>query len=179
MAKKRMIVNFNSEIKKILISKSIPVHDGFSFLLCLYYGTQPSYTPKELERRVFATGIISKDYTNNTIKWKLPLFEDTETGFEWVKEWMDLFKEVNPERRGVKADVLKRMKKFFVNNPSIRKDDVFEGTKLYLRGVSEAKYCKKSHKFIYETDGVSMLLDFVEQHLKRKETSNIYNSDII
>ena len=91
------------------------------------------------------------------------MFEETESGFEWISDWMDLFKNVNPERRGVKADVLRRMKKFFVNNPSIRKEQVLEATKMYLKTVDNPTYCKKSHKFIYEQDGSSMLLDFVER----------------
>lgn len=163
MSRKRITLDFNNEIRELLVNNSIPIHDGLSYLLCLYYGTDPSYMPKELERKVLACGIVSKDYSSDTIVWKVSLFEETETGFEWVSEWMDLFKAKNPERRGTKADAVRRMKKFFVNNPSIRKDDVFEATKNYLRTVDNPMYCKKSHKFIYEIDGSSMLLDYVER----------------
>lgn len=163
MSRKKITLNFNSEIRNIFNNNSISVHDGLSYLLCLYYGTDPSYIPKELERKVLATNIVTKDYENDEIKWNIDLFEETESGFEWISDWMDLFKNVNPERRGVKADVLRRMKKFFVNNPSIRKEQVLEATKMYLKTVDNPTYCKKSHKFIYEQDGSSMLLDFVER----------------
>jgi len=172
-------LNFNSEIRSIFNSKNISIHDGISYLLCLYYGTSPSFIPDVLERKVLACGIVTKNYETGSITWRVPLFEEQETGFEWIGEWMDLFKSVNPERRGTKQYVLSRIKKFFVNNPSIRKDEVFEATKLYLKSVDNPKYCKKSHKFIYEADGSSMLGDYVSQ-LKRQEESGFkYSDDII
>ena len=171
--------NFNSEVKAKLSSKGISIHDGISYLLCLYYGTQPSYVPKELERKIFASGIVNKDYSSDTIVWRISLFEEQQTGYEWIKDWMDLFKSKNPERRGIKRDVLTRMKKFFVNNPAIRKDDVIAATKLYLRNVDNPKYCKKSHKFIYEQDGTSMLLDYVTQLKEQQTRTHKYSNDII
>ena len=92
---------------------------------------------------------------------------------------MDLFKAKNPERRGVKADVLKRMKKFFVNNPSVRKDEVFQATENYLKNVSEPIYCKKSHKFIYEIDGTSMLKDYVDGLSRAEEVKRADLEDVI
>lgn len=179
MSKKQITLDINSEIRTIFSSKGIPIHDGVAYLLCAYYGLRPSYIPEELERRILSSNIITKDYSSDTIKWLVPLFEEQETGFEWVTEWMDLFKEVNPTRRGVKSDVLRRMKKFFVNNPSVRKDEVMKATKDYLRSISDPIYCKKSHKFIYELDGTSMLKDFVEKLVKDQEVEDIYDEDII
>ena len=171
--------NFNTEVKDILTRHNISLHDGITYLLCVYYGTDPSYIPQELERKVLTTNIVTKDYESNEIKWNYPLFEEQETGFEWVSEWMDLFKAVNPERRGSKADVLRRMKRFFMNNPSVRKDDVFKATQNYLKTISEPMYCKKSHKFIYEIDGSSMLLDYVENIESSKNIQKIYDDEDI
>ena len=179
MAKKQILLDINPEIREIFIDKSIPVHDGIAFLICLYYGISPSYIPIELERKILSCNIVTKDYVSDTISWNVNLFEEQETGFEWVSEWMDMFKEVNPERRGVKSDVLRRMKKFFVNNPSIRRDDVMKATQTYLKSVSEPIYCKKSHKFIYEQDGTSMLKDYVDRAIKVEELGDIYEDDII
>ena len=175
----RIRVEVNSEIRKILANKTIPIHDGVGFLLCLYYGVHPSYVPKELERRILACGIVSKDYSTDEVIWIVPLFEETIIGFEWIGDWMDLFKAVNPGRRGVKSEVLRRMKTFFMNNPTVRMQDVMEATKLYLKSVEEAKYCKKSHKFIAEGDGTSMLLDYVQQAEVLKSRIIRYNKDVI
>lgn len=175
---KQIVLTFNTEIKGLFSTHKIPPHDGLCFLLSLHYGIVPSFIPKELERKILATNIVTKDYENNVYKWNVSLFEETEIGFEWITEWMDLFKQVNPERRGIKADVLRRMKKFFVNNPSVRKHEVFEATQNYLSTISNPIYCKKSHKFIYEMDNSSMLGDYVEQLEKRKE-EEIYRDDVI
>ena len=179
MSKKQLILEINSEIRQIFTSKNIPIHDGVAYLLCLYYGVIPSFIPEELKRRVLATNILTKDYSDDTIKWNISLFEEQETGFEWISEWMDLFKEKNPERRGVKADVLRRMKKFFINNPSIRKEEIFKATKNYLNSVSDPIYVKKSHKFIYEQDGTSMLKDYLESLEKTEEAQRADLDDVI
>lgn len=175
----RISFNVNSEIKTILDRKSIPRHDGITYLLCLHYGLDPSFIPEEFKRRVLASGIATIEFPSGTVKWNTPLFNEQEIGFEWVSEWMDLFKAVNSGRRGVKSEVLKRMKRFFVNNPAIRKDDVFRATKKYLGEVTSPQYCKKSHKFIYEIDGTSMLLDYCSGLRTSSEEQTRYEEDII
>jgi len=179
MSRRIITLDFNSEIREIFRRYSIPLHDGLSYLLCLYYGTDPSFIPESLESKVLATRIVTKDYETGEVKWNVSLFEETESGFEWIGEWMDLFKKVNPERRGTKADVLRRMKKFFVNNPSVRSEDVFEATKMYLKTIKDPVYCKKSHKFIYEQDGSSMLLDYVERIPDNRKVTKMQNDDFI
>lgn len=171
---KQITLDFNSEIRSLFTTHKIPTHDGLCYLLSLHYGLLPSFIPEVLEKKILATGIVTKDYENNVYKWNIPLFEETEIGFEWIGEWMDLFKNVNPERRGVKADVLRRMKKFFVNNPAVRKQEVIDATKAYLLTLSSPMYCKKSHKFIYEMDGSSMLKDYVNQLQEKKDLPKDY-----
>ena len=179
MSRKRIILNFNSEIKTIFDRHSISLHDGLSYLLCLYYGTDPSYIPIELERKILSTGIVTKEYSSDTLQWNISLFEETENNFEWIVEWMEMFRRVNPERKGLKTDVLKRMKVFFANNPAIRKEEVFKATENYLGSLSSSMYCKKSHKFIYEQDGSSMLLDYVEKLKEREDEKNNKFYDVI
>jgi hypothetical protein len=175
----KLKLEVNSEIMKKLRENKINIQDGISFLLCLYYSIKPSYIPTNLEKKVLCSGIVSKEYGSGTIDWVVPLFNESIVNFEWIKGWMDLFKNVNPERRGVKADVLKRMKDFFMNNPTVTVKDVQEATKLYLSTVSEPKFCKKSHKFIKEQDGHSMLLDFVTQYKERQEFESHYKNDVL
>lgn len=177
MSKSGLIVN--STINEKLTAKRIPIHDGLVYLLCLHYSLDPSYISEELKRKVLASGIATIEYPSGTVKWNIPLFEEQEIGFEWISEWMDLFKAVNSGRRGVKAEVLKRMKRFFANNPSVRKDDVFRATNKYLGEVSNPVYCKKSHKFIYEIDGTSMLLDYVTSLETQERENTRFEEDVI
>lgn len=169
----------NSEVRDIIRTHGIPMHDALGYLVCVYYGLEPSYIPTELERRVLAAGILTQNYESNTIVWVKSLFEETEIGFEWISQWMDLFKRINPERRGTKSYVLTRMKKFFVQNPAVRKEDVFEATNIYLGALTSPMYCKKSHKFIFEQDGSSMLLDYVENLSTTRRRNVNQERDII
>ena len=165
------IPNLNSQIRDILVENNINLEDGISYLICINYGLKPSFVPVDLERKILAVGILNKDLSSNTICWKVPLFGEQTTNFEWISEWMDLFKKVNPGRRGVKTDVLRRMKKFFANFPDIRKDEVFYATYKYIQSVNDPQYIKKSHKFIFEQDGSSMLKDYVDE-IRRLEDGN-------
>lgn len=173
------MLNFNSEIKNLLKEKNISINDGMAYLICIHYGLIPSFIPLETTRKVLALNIITKDYSTETVKWLIPLFEESEIGFEWIKDYMQLFKTVNSERIGVKADVLRRMKKFFGNNPSVRKEEVLNATKLYLSKLENPIYCKKSHKFISEIDGSSMLLEYVEKLKENQLNTEAYKDDII
>lgn len=160
---KRPILEFNSQIRDLFKIYNIPLNEGLGVLIMYYYNIFPSYIPEKLERDILATGIISKNYSTDTIEWKINLFKDTENNFEWITEWMDGFKRINPERKGIKRDVLQRMKKFFVNNPGMTKEKVFQATINYFRTVRDPQYLKKSHKFIYEEGSTSMLQDYVDR----------------
>ena len=76
MSKKQLILEINPEIRTIFNSKGIPIHDGVAYLLCLHYGLSPSYIPEELSRKILATNIVTKDYSSDTIKWNINLFEE-------------------------------------------------------------------------------------------------------
>lgn len=152
----RIKIEFNPKIVEILKRSNISLDDGISYLLSAYYKFDPSYIPEELKRKVLSTGILTRDYNTNEVKWKVPLFEGGVTNFEWVVDFMDMFSRVNPSRRGVKSIAITRMKTFFVNNPSVRMQDVMEATELYIKSVDDPQYLMKSHKFIYTQDGSTL-----------------------
>lgn len=162
MHKKKVQMEFNSQIKGIFEIHNIPLTEGLSILLDLYYGLTPSYVPQDLKRKVLSCGILNYSYGTSTVEWNTPLFEEQVTGFEWITEYMNLFRDVNASRRGVKKDCLVRMKRFFVNNPAVRVEDVMRATRQYLKTLNNPTYCKMSHKFIYEQDGTSMLASYLE-----------------
>jgi hypothetical protein len=92
---------------------------------------------------------------------------------------MDMFGEINPDRRGTKSFVMSRMKKFFVENPTVRVDDIMGATKMYFRNVDNAKFLKSSHKFIMEGKGAdrySLLLEWVEKYQNWQKADKERNS---
>lgn len=157
----------NPRIKSIFASFNIPIADGYAYLLSIYYDVKPSYTPVELVEKIKRTRILVFDEQSKTLNWIIPLFEEQVIGFEWVKDWIDKFEAINKDRKGTYKSVAARMKTFFVNNPSIRQDDVMGATDLYLRTIINPTYLKTSHKFIYEGVGaekISHLLEWIEKY---------------
>lgn len=161
-------MTINSEIKVVLRSYGIPVDDGLSYLVSLHFDIRPSYTPSLLIEKINRSGIISFDDGTKTIQWNIPLFDEQVTGFEWVKnEYLQLFRERNKDKVGGVKDTIARMKKFFATYPEIRKDDVIEATKMYLKSVNNSTYIIMSHYFISKgsgSDRTQNLLHWVERY---------------
>lgn len=158
-------MTINTEIRTRLREFNIPVKDGIHYLLGVYFGEVSEVFPEMLKKRIMASKIYEPE-SSGTLKWNVPLFDEQVTGFEWVTDWMDLFGDINKDRRGVKSYVMARMKKFFVEHPSIRKEQIMEATRMYIQNVDNPKYLKSSHKFIMEGKGeerYSMLLEWVQK----------------
>ena len=165
----------NPEIRNVLKSFNIPVDDGIAYLLSIYYDVKPSYTPLLLVEKLNRTRILVLDEKSKTLDWNVALFEEQVTGFEWVKEWMEEFANINKDRKGTYKVVASRMKTFFVNNPSIRQDEVIEATRMYFKTVVQPIYLKTSYKFIYEGQGlekISLLLEWVNRYKEMNVSEN-------
>jgi hypothetical protein len=166
-------LDYNKTIIKILKDCNIPKDEGLIILTALYFSLNPKVMfETQYYKNIFALlgpqFIFNQDMESGKIKWLIPLFGEEDIGFEWVKEWMDLFKAVNPERRGEKKEVINRFTRFFKQYPLYTKDEIFSATKLYLSNVNP-QYCKKSHKFIFDLADDSMLLNHLETLQHKKE----------
>lgn len=159
----------NPEVAEVLKKNGLLTADAVGVLLCVHYGIKQSFVPPLLVNRILATGLIRRDcFKTWGWVWEYPLFENVPKGYDWISEWMDMFKKVNSIRRGNKGEVIRRFKKFFTDYPMYRQDDVIRATEEYLRTVTNAEFCKTSHKFIYER-GDSLLLTFLENNKESKE----------
>ena len=90
--------------------------------------------------------------------------------FNWVENFRNLFKEVNPDRWGTLSTCKERMKKFFSENPEVRVDEVINATIMYLKNT-DRRYIMKSHKFIYDGAGTSRNSTLEEWIEKFREVS--------
>lgn len=160
---------FNTDLICLLKNKKINVDDALTYLLSIYYEIKPSYIPKNLESTLLALNIVNKNYFSKELIWNINLFEEQITNFEWINEFRNMFKSVNPDRVGTKVDTLKRMKKFLQENPMTSISEILEATRLYLSTLTNSIYCKKAHKFIYDTEG-SVLLEYIEKLREKKES---------
>lgn len=168
-------MHFNPEVIEALKVHKIDRSQGILCLLAIYHNLEAeTIIPPEVMQKVNHTHIVEKDYNTNTLNWKLPLFEGMEAdAFDWVEDWIKPFGEIGgPSRRGTKKECIVRMKKFFADNPHIRKDNVYAARDLYFTTEKPTRqYVKTSHKFIYDGAGAmktSPLLMWCEKVLQNK-----------
>lgn len=173
-----MNLEINEEVKSILKSKGISINQGVPFLLSVYFNYMPSYIPEELKKGIYASNIFTLDYNENqavgkpNIKWNVPLFQGQEgTTFNWIKEYMDIFGEVNSKRRGSRSYVNKRMRELFMKNPDIRQEEVLEAARYYADNIEDPMYIITSHKFISNNEGTP-LLDLIHTLREKKSINN-------
>ena len=137
----------NDEIIKTLKNNNISLDDGLTYLISLYYDLKPTFIPEVLKSQILVSGIISPK--EGEVYWKIPLFEETISHFEWVKEYREAFKRINPERAGNLNTCISRFKKYFAENPEVRVEDVKDAVNMYFRSVRDPQYLMKSHNFIF------------------------------
>jgi hypothetical protein len=159
-------MTINTEIYPILKEFNIGQEDGVSYLLMKYFGLKPTYIPEILIAQMNRTGIYFID-NNNSLQWRLPLFNEQETAFDWVKkEYVQLFVDANPDKRGNGNSSVRLMKAFFAANPEVRKEEVIEATKMYIRN-NDSRYIRLSHYFISKGRGankIEELKDWIEKY---------------
>lgn len=173
-------MNFNSNISDYIQSSGVTVKEGKTYLLSLYFNTVPNYIPDVVIQKMNRSGIYDFDTQSNTVRWLHPLFDEQQTGFDWVKtEYRVLFSEFNKERKGTIGACVSRMKAFFVNNPEVRKQDVLDATVAYIKTVDLPMHLKSAHKFIKDGAGanaVSLLEQWVETTLEDRADSSVRNN---
>lgn len=172
-----MVINI--EIKEIIEESKVDIHKAVLYLMCIYHNIDSSMYLNITEAEITELNllkIVERDYKTNTTKWNIPLYTGEATEFDWVRDWMKPFKEMNRDRAGVFATCLKRMKWFFSNYPQYRKEDVYLARDMYMRSVTSPQYVMKSHKFISDGAGVnknSELLGYCEQLKENDTTSSV------
>lgn len=163
----------NPEVFKLLQEYDIDVNESILYLLSLYHNIESECISEKTLRAVNNIGIVERDYKTNTLTWHVGLYEgqNTDSVWEWVNQYRDLFTAKNKERSGSKKTCVQRMKMFFAENPHVRKEDVLEATEMYLRTV-EPQFVKTAERFIYDGQGnykMSMLTNWVEKVLEKKD----------
>lgn len=163
-------MKINEDIYDIFREFSIDREDGMCYLISLYFGFDPSYIPSNLKAKVNATKIVEKG--SKGLQWNIPLFDKQETAFKWVEdEYVPLIRE-SSQRDGPAyiTESVRRMKKFFSENPDVRKQDVMEATKMYVRQI-DPNFIQYPHYFISKGKGAektSNLLTWIEKYREEK-----------
>lgn len=153
-------MNVNPEIEKILIQYNIPVKKGILYLLGIYHNLidSPENDPFEesVGKQVNLTKIVIRDTEiPGSVVWNVPLYENIplmDKNWEWVWEWRERFGKLRADAIGNRKDCLAKMKKFFANNPEVRKEDIIKATDMYLApfhaGRQQVTYLQRADYFI-------------------------------
>lgn len=158
----------NEEIKKILREFNISEKDGMPYLLSLHFGYNPDYFPDYLRSKINLTKIVES--SNSGLEWNVPLFSDTVSKFDWVKDrYIELFKKVG---KGTNVrESTARMKRLFAENPEVRIDDVIGATEMYLTATNP-KFVRMPHYFIQKGTGGAKTEDILDWIDRYKEITN-------
>ncbi len=151
----------NPKIVRIIEQKGFETSNIITYLLSLHYNLKPDYIPELVKKQTYVTGIVNRDFKHGTILWIVPLFDSVSTNpppavqWEWVdKEYRKLFIEIRKDAGGDKQACMNKMKKFFSENPEVRKDDVIRATMLYLDGFKsgkeDPKFLQQANYFIFK-----------------------------
>ncbi len=162
----------NKNIYELLKKSNINLDEAILYLLSLHFEIRNDCISDQVKSKVHSIGIVKQ--TSTGLQWALPLFEGAETTFEWVKtEYIPLFTAANREKGGHVKESTIRMKRFFAENPEIRKEDVIEATKMYIRETNDHTYLRLPHYFIFKGVGLDRISDLSFWVDKYKETNQI------
>lgn len=175
-------IKLNPNLKTLLEDYNIDYNEGVLYLLSLYFELNiDSVKFEKTIKQVNFVKLVERDYaaqtTPYTIKWNIALFENQQFDdiWDWVIEFRNMFKNIRPDRASTLNTCLSRMKNLFSKNPHIRKDDVLEATKMYLRTVRDPNFLISAHYFIKKDKGIneqSKLEEFLEIIYDNRKKAN-------
>jgi hypothetical protein len=168
-------LEFNPTIIEVVKSSNIPKDDGLTVLTCLYFNLNAKMFEDKYYQDILAIlgtkFIFNRDSKTGKVQWLVSLFGDDSPELEWIKEFMDMFGKLNPDRRGVRKETIARLEQFRVQHPLYTKEDIMNAAKHYLNSA-DPRFCFKSHKFILNETG-SPLLTYLEYLHKEKDDSKV------
>lgn len=161
-------MKINPKIIEKLRKNKIDVDEGVLCLLAVYFGISFSKISFDTLTKISEVDDTSK--TEDNLVWEFNLFYDPNkvpTPFDWVEEeYIHLFKKVG--KGGYVKESVARMKKLFSENPSLRKEDVLNGARLYLFNTNP-KFVRLPHYFIRKGVGVNTTQDILQWIERAKE----------
>lgn len=169
----------NKNICDLLKKSNINLDEALLYLLSLYFEIRNDCISNQVKSKVHTLGIVKQSTTG--LQWTIPLFEGAETAFEWVKtEYIPLFTAANREKGGHVKESTIRMKKFFAENPDVRKDEVIGATQMYIRETPDSTYLRLPHYFIYKGVGLDRISDlnfWIEKYRENNQKQVIRSLD--
>jgi hypothetical protein len=167
-------MNINSEILQIIEEYNLDKTKTLLSLCSLYYDlpldADLSRILDESMTQLNVLKVVDRDYESGAIIWNIPFFQtdkgSSDSEWQWVlTEYRPLFKEISKDRAGSPTSCIKRMKAFFATHPEIRKNDILEAARMYIRATPNPQYLQSADYFILKDKG-SQSKSRLEQYLE-------------
>jgi len=151
-------MKINERILKVVNEEYDNPNEMIGYLTVLYFSGRAK--GDFVQERAIELGIIKK--VGGQIKFTIPFIiveEENKSVWNWVEnEYVKLFTDIGKDP--YTKEVIKRMKKFFSENPDIRKDEVIGASVMYIKNT-ETRYVRQPHYFICKGVGIEKVSDLL------------------
>lgn len=182
MSKKIQLQKINPQIIEILNHHRVPHGDVLTYLVSLWFGYKAEYIPQGLIDEVDEYDIFTRDQYSR-ITWVIPLFILPETAdpqenivfVNFLKDYIKIFKDRNPEKRCSPREVSARMTEL-LKDPltGTNMEEVLEVANYYVN-QTDSRYIMMPHYFISKGIGLARtrtILAWIERWREHKEQSS-------
>jgi hypothetical protein len=125
------------EVLKTQFSDEIEINTAILYLTSIAMDLKVNCFSEEMIRKVNLLKIVTRNYSEtNKLTWLIPLHVKVEETnlpkeWDWISEYRNIFGKVGKDYKSDEKSVLRKMMKYFSENPSVRKEDVIDAAKLY------------------------------------------------
>lgn len=168
-------MEINREIKQLLKEHNENVNEALTILLVIYYKLEKGNLI--MNDRYITTlsnlGIIGYDFAKSEYVFKMPLFVEEEDlpkeqinhilSEEFVLEYIDKFKAVNPTRRASKLSVRDRFEKLLKNFHDVTEDEIMKAVDMHIAELSSPNYLKQADYFIWKQNEGFNIMRYIEE----------------
>jgi len=126
--------------------------EAILYLLAVYHNLKTDLFRGNLPTYVNSLGIFEVDVTADEYNWNIPLYASIELGKDFIEEYRDMFKALDPTKAGDRPTIVKKFRKFFKEYPQYTEEDVLKATRMYLEDFmyqgTDPMYLQNANYFI-------------------------------
>lgn len=169
-------MKFNKKVIIQLQEAGLNVNESLTTLLILYFNIEKNnlIMKNSYISELSKIGLIEYNFTNKIYKIKCELFEEKiiPVSDEFVKKYIDKFRNVNKARTAPTAEVKKRINKLRTEvDKTITDDEILKAVDLHIQRLSSPEYIKQADYFIWGRDCGFYCMKYIEE-IRQNPTTN-------
>lgn len=171
-------MKINPKLKTLFEQNSIDYDNAVNTLLALYHKLNVILST-EMINKLSVIKLIDKNYSTGGFDILINLYEGEAeiTGWEWIEDYRNIFRKADPKKAGGKTSVKSKMKKFLIEHPDVKKDEILAAARLYVADFlhKDTTYLQQADYFISKLNraqGSSDISSRLEQFLEVVRAEN-------